>query len=284
MKEDHWVAAISAGMLSNEIECVPGVYQSRLSFRRVVRLVGYTMPAAVLSAPAGSLKRAAMEAQHKAKRQRTASWIDFGSAIPFIQIPGLVKQGFEALERQFQKGDRRVLEHYQVARNCLDSCLGDPLCDLMLMLVLTLASCSVTPTVAPQSRHFAVGAKKDPALFAANLVTRMLWFLRPQHFPWKEDHQLVLRVPEMTKKIEHKGVSNRLLRELEWVKVIHGNRDTPHNSEIQLQDVDKHLAMRKELLKLRKDAPAFIRLVFRSHDPIWLDRCSQIIRDQEEDA
>ena len=32
----------------------------------------------------------------------------------------LVKQGFEALGRQFQKGDRRILEHYQVAQNyCL---------------------------------------------------------------------------------------------------------------------------------------------------------------------
>src|ERR1700761_1027239 len=247
MKVDHWVAAIAAGMLSNEIECVPGVYQSRLSFRRIVRLIGHTIPAAILSAPAGSLKRAALEAQHAAKRQRTPGKIDFGCEIPFTQIPELVKQGFEALERQFQKGDRRILEPYQVARNCLDICLGDPLCDLMLMLVLTLASCSITPTVAPQTRHFDVGARKDPALFAANLVTRMLWYLRPEHFPWKEDHRLVLRVPEMTKKIEHKGVSNRLLRELGWVKVICGHRDTPRNAELELQDVEKHLILRKEL-------------------------------------
>jgi len=101
-----------------------------------------------------------------------------------------------------------------VARNCLDSYLGDPLCDLLLILVLTLSSCSITPTIAPQAREFSVGAKKDPALFAANLTTRILWFFRPQHFPWKDDHQPVLHVPEMTKKIEHKGVSNRLLREL----------------------------------------------------------------------
>lgn len=91
MKVDHWVAAITAGMLSNKIECVPGIYQSRLSFRRVVRLIGHTVPGMILSAPAGSLKRAAMEAQHAAKRQKTPRKIDFGCEIPFTQIPELVK-------------------------------------------------------------------------------------------------------------------------------------------------------------------------------------------------
>lgn len=281
LKVDHWVAAISAAMLTCEIECVPGVYRSRLSFRQVVRLIGYVTPVNVLSAPLGSLKRAAMEAQHQAKRPRTVSRIDFGCAIPFTQIPELVKQGFEAQDAQFRNGDSKIREHYQVARNCVESCLGQPLCDLMLMLVLTMASCSVTPTVAPQTRHFDVGAKKDPALFAANLVTRMLWFLHPEQFPWKAGHQPVMCVPDMVKKIEHKGVSNRLLRELGWVKVIAGNRDTPRNSELQLQDSDQLVVMRKELLNLRKDAAGFVRKIFHDHNPIWLDRCSQIVQDHE---
>jgi hypothetical protein len=46
----------------------------------------------------------------------------------------------------------------------------------MLMLVLTMASLSVTPTVSPKAQEFRVGAKKDSSMFAANLVTRMLWF------------------------------------------------------------------------------------------------------------
>jgi hypothetical protein len=47
----------------------------------------------------------------------------------------------------------------------------------MLMLVLTMASFSATPTVLPKARAFSVGLKKDSSMFAANLVTRMLWFL-----------------------------------------------------------------------------------------------------------
>ena len=72
----------------------------------------------------------------------------------------------------------------------------------------------------------------------------------------------------MIKKIEYKGVSNRLLRELGWVKVIRRSRDTPRNEELALQDIDKLLALRKDLLKIRRDASTFISLIFHSYDPI----------------
>ena len=39
---------------------------------------------------------------------------------------------------------------------------------------------------------FEVGERKD-AQFAPNLVTRMLWFLRPKAFPWDKDEGVVLR-------------------------------------------------------------------------------------------
>ena len=41
----------------------------------------------------------------------------------------------------------------------------------------------------------------DPRFLAATLPTRMLWFLHPQDFPWYEDNDAVLGVPEMTKKM-----------------------------------------------------------------------------------
>ena len=42
------------------------------------------------------------------------------------------------------------------------------------MLALTLTLLSITPIIALKTQHFSIGAKKDLALFAANLVTRML--------------------------------------------------------------------------------------------------------------
>ena len=62
----------------------------------------------------------------------------------------------------------------------------------MLMLALTLALLSVTPTVTLKTWHFSIGAKKDVLLFTVNLVIKMLWFLRLQAFPWKTDTGLVL--------------------------------------------------------------------------------------------
>ncbi|KAG6979868.1 hypothetical protein FocnCong_v010749 [Fusarium oxysporum f. sp. conglutinans] len=97
------------------------------------------------------------------------------------------------------KGDQLVLSHYCAAYCCLTDCLEDPLCDLMLMLTLTITASSATPEVRPNTK------RRDPALLAANMVTRMLWFLRPEAFPWDKDRDSVLRVSEMTKKIEHKG-------------------------------------------------------------------------------
>lgn len=82
------------------------------------------------------------------------------------------------------------------------------------------------------------------------------------------------------KRVEHKGVNNRLLRDIGWVEVVNGNRDTPRNSDIALRSSDELLQTRKELLSLRKDAAGFIRKVFRSYDGVWVDRCSQIIIDR----
>lgn len=76
---------------------------------------------------------------------------------------------------------------------------------------------------------------------------------------------------------EHKGISNRLLRELGWIKVLRGNRDTPRNSEVSLQDKEGLLRWRRELMSLRQDAVGFLGLVFRSYDAIWVERCASIV-------
>ena len=56
--------------------------------------------------------------------------------------------------------------------------------------------------MAPGERGFSAAAKrKEPELLAVNMVTRMLWFMQPEAFPWDQDEKGVLRVSEMTKKI-----------------------------------------------------------------------------------
>ena len=183
----------------------------------MIRLVGSIPARSAIAARPGSLKRAAIEAEHRAKRPlHTKRRVDFGCAIPFTTIPPLVEDGFRECDRVMRAGDSRVLEHYHTARQCLAECLGQPTCDVMLMLVLTLASCSVTPTVKPGATEFDVlPKKKHNAQFAAVLVTRMLWSLRPDYFPWREDQGVVLPVPAMTKKIGETSPRGALLQNRE---------------------------------------------------------------------
>ena len=207
MTKARWVEGIEMAMQSVGVEWVPGRHRQRLTHTRTVSLVGSTSAPHVLAARPGSLKRAALEAteqmllgppQKRARKQK----IDFGCDVPFREVPRLVGDGFTRLERIFAKGNTNVLDHYQQARICLNKRLGDPLCDLMLMTVLTFGASSVTPQVAPGERVFSGAEKrKDPALLAANMVTRMLWFLAPDEFPWNEDDGSILRISEMTKKI-----------------------------------------------------------------------------------
>ncbi|KAJ9415745.1 hypothetical protein QL093DRAFT_2568886 [Fusarium oxysporum] len=171
----QWVSGIAAAMVSASIEWVPGSHRRRLTHQQVVQLVG----------AAASATRRALEAEAR----RTVD------SIPFKQIPDIVERGFTEIRRLFAKGDQRVLSHYCAAYCCLTDCLEDPLCDLMLILTLTITASSATPEVRPNTKGFSVTAKRrDPALLAANMVTRMLWFLRPEAFPWDKDQDTVLRV------------------------------------------------------------------------------------------
>ena len=131
--------------------------------------------------------------------------VDFGSAIPFTTMPCILEEGFEMCRKLFARGNRRVLAHYETARECLAQHLGDALCDVLLMIVLTFAYCSVTPALPLDSDQFEAGPRKDPPMFAVSLSVRMLWFLYPTHFPWYEDDGMVLRICEMVKKMGRSG-------------------------------------------------------------------------------
>jgi hypothetical protein len=213
----EWIDGIATAMSMVGIEWTLGSHRGKLTSRQVINLAGHVRGRQILAARPGSLKRAAMEAQWKmdqqdqgAKRPRRRV-IDFGQPLPFTSVPPLVLEGFQKLDRTFENGNIRIQAHYLAAHSCLVLSLGEPLCDLMLMLTLTMAASSATPTVASYGRTFeAASKKKDPAMLAANMVTRMLWFLKPGAFPW-DDSSRALSVNEMTKKMgKHLGLHTRV--------------------------------------------------------------------------
>lgn len=135
--------------------------------------------------------------------------IDFKCSFPFSEIPEIIREGFEACQKTFVHGHQRILAHYETAHKCLAQSLGDPLCDLLLMIVLTLASSIVTPTLLSHKSHFEAGAREDPKLFAVTLTTRMLWFLHPEWFPWDTDENGILCIPDMIKKTGQCTISKK---------------------------------------------------------------------------
>jgi hypothetical protein len=110
-------------------------------------------------------------------------------------------------------------------------------------------------------------------------ATRMLWFLRPEAFLWEKGYGMVLQISEMTKKFEHKGVNNRLLREMRRVEVT-GQREYPCNCDLKLWGEAELLKLREKLLRLLRDPGRFIARVFRSEDEIWVERCSEMIKER----
>jgi hypothetical protein len=280
VSEEQWLSGLAAALRSNDIECMPGQYRARITSRRVVRLVGAMPAPRVMAARPGSTKREAMEVELRAMQPLKRRVIDIGE-IPFTRLPPLVREGFAKLAKTFATGDQKVAEHYHVARTCLEELLGkEPLCDLLLMLVVTFASSSVTPTVSVQGKGFEEGRQKEAELFAANMATRMVWFLRPKAFPWEKDAGMVLRISEMTKKMEHKGVNNRFLCELGWVQT-RSKRANPRNTELALRPALELLQLRKELLSLRKRPERFIARVFQSSESVWVERCSAVVQERE---
>lgn len=201
MDRSFWVGALAAAFLSCSIECVPGRSNGAITARHAIRLVGTVTSRPVITAMPGTLKRAAIEAEERAARPMKRLRIDLGLDIPIRTIPSLVSEGFRKLDKLFLRGNQGVRGHYIEATHYLEGCLEDWRCDLMLMLVLTLASSSVTPHVPSGVQHFEAGPKRDGSIFAANLVTRMLWFLRPNEFSWEQDRGGIMCVKEMTKKI-----------------------------------------------------------------------------------
>ncbi|KAH7187212.1 hypothetical protein DER44DRAFT_857691 [Fusarium oxysporum] len=95
----------------------------------------------------------------------------------------------------------KILAHYEHACDCLERALKDPLCDLLLMIVLTFTSSTDIPKLPQNKNNFEPGPGRNRQLLALTLMTRMLWFLYPQYFPWDRDDGMVLRIPEMMKRM-----------------------------------------------------------------------------------
>ncbi|KAG6310369.1 hypothetical protein E4U22_003315 [Claviceps purpurea] len=281
-----WAPIVNERMRVLGIEWVPGNAGGRIVSTAIVKLKNdiYATPRIPVAEP-GTFHHEAEETeilhnlnlQRELAAQNEVSVIDFGCEFPFREIPHLIQQGYD----ETLTTNNRIKAHYSVTMCSLSGHIDHPFCQLMLMLILTICASTETPQVLPQSQKFSASTDnghRDKAQLALVMATRMLWFLFPNEFSWTEDPWVIaLSVKEMTKKIEHKGTNNRILRQLGWV-TSRGSRDTPRNTDMTIES-DVILMQRKIDLVEAMSRPAdFIAMVFMTQDETWLHRCQSIIR------
>ncbi|KFA68899.1 hypothetical protein S40285_09504 [Stachybotrys chlorohalonatus IBT 40285] len=184
------------------VEWVPGMAGGRISSTGVVRIQGQagTALSVIPAGPPGSLRRAAQEAEIKHQKamshrsreaeERGTRRIYLGAPLPFTTVPALITEGFSKASAAFARGDPRVLDHYHLTMNALAVNIEDPLCQYMLLLVLTICSSTETPFIETRTCFFSTLTKrKDSGQVALALVTKMAWFLYPNMFPWTNTKQ-----------------------------------------------------------------------------------------------
>ncbi|KAJ4177617.1 hypothetical protein NW759_017411 [Fusarium solani] len=257
-------------MVEAGIDWVPGYYRRRLTSRRVIQLdkvQRHERPVVVLTGPPNSLKREAKAAELRLlmvadgeppmKRSRKRR-IDVGCDIPFKKMPQMIQEGFSKLEKNYTKTDPMAVRHINRAYSCLIKCLGDPLCDMMLLLTLTFGACTVTPHIDERGTEFYQATKrKDPDMLAATMIIRMLWFMRKEEFPWEDTEEKVLSVGKMTQKIENRGFNNRGLLKLGWVEYnskTGTRRRIPRTTELKLKSMEELYDDRKRLVSVMNNA------------------------------
>ncbi len=206
LKAADWERVIDCTLRDLRIECFPGEHRGRLTARRVVNLVGCPVHRLISFGTAGSTKRAAREALENRKMVKRRR-IDFGCPIPFESLPPTIDEGFDMMTKVHRRKDKdkRILGHYALARDILVSHLGDPKLDVLFMLVLTLASSSVTPEVPPKSKEWALASNnlrnRDSASFACTLAVKLAWYFYRDQFDWSSTVAGALSVKDMAKKI-----------------------------------------------------------------------------------
>ncbi|KAG6125432.1 hypothetical protein E4U38_007652 [Claviceps purpurea] len=291
--EPMWALMLISSMQTLGIEWVPGSANGRIVSTAIVELQNdksaaqriQRIPLAQVGTSehlveVSQIRRESTLQMQAAANHEVSSFIDFRCRYPFKEIPPLIQRGFD---NPFSL-DEQIRAHYELARLTLSANIAHPSCQLMLMLILTICSSTETPQVCPNHRHFSAppGPHKDDAQLAVVLATRMLWFLFPNNFP-KEDQLQESPAPynikEMTKKIEHKGVNNRMIRELDWV-IVRGNRPTPRNSEMIIKPAHILEARMKALESAMGRPSEFIAMIFKSREQIWVQRCESIIHTE----
>ncbi|KKP05317.1 hypothetical protein THAR02_02583 [Trichoderma harzianum] len=283
--EEQWRTYIGSALKENQIDWVLGISSSFLTAKIAQRIVSNEESQERIIA----MSSLAQTREITRFKDRGES-INFGCKFPLKNgLPDGLVQGFKRLRENTNSCNSLpnpgLINHYKKAFSLLEEFQSEPHVELLCILALTVGMTSdMTIYIVPKKdardevARFAIASSsvkpKRGGARVAVLALRMLWYLMPEKFVWEKAKGEELEIEEET------------MYSIQRVREATGWLDCPKD---QVKRISKSKNMRRaskealdaRLEQLRSLMPKptdFVREVFQSDDPKWVDQCKAIIK------
>ncbi|KAL7957270.1 hypothetical protein V8C34DRAFT_325380 [Trichoderma compactum] len=221
-----------------------------------------------------------------AQRIDRGDHINFGCKFPLKNgLPAGVVEGFKRLQENsnlnsFNRGAPKpgLINHYNKALNLLEEFQSEPEVELLCILALTVGmTLDMTIYTVPKRdakdevARFVIASSsvkpKRGGTRVALLALRMLWYLMSEEFVWKKAKGDELKIEEETM------YSTQRVREATdqaWGR--------SKSADVRIASKEALDARLEQLRSLMPKPTDFVREVFQSDDPKWVDQCKAIIK------
>ncbi|EHK18464.1 uncharacterized protein TRIVIDRAFT_225772 [Trichoderma virens Gv29-8] len=294
--EEQWRDYIGSALKENHIDWILGRSNSYLTATIAQRVVSNEETQERII----SMSSIAHSHKNKWFKDR-GECIDFGCKFPLKSgLPADVVRGFAQLQENtnFGRSPNKpgLINHYKKALNLLEEFQAEPHVELLCILALTIGMTSdMTIYTVPKKgvkdevAGFAIASKsvkhKRGGTRVALLALRMLWYLMPDKFVWKKAKGEDLKIEEETiystqsvrEATDQYMITNNMVAALGWFDYRKNNTYTI-STELKIARKEVLDARLEELRSLMPKPTDFIRAVFQSDDPKWVDQCKAIIK------
>ncbi|KAL7931865.1 hypothetical protein V8C35DRAFT_308762 [Trichoderma chlorosporum] len=292
--EKKWRAYIGSALKENHIGWVLGASHSHLTAMIAQRVVS------------NEESQERIVAMSSIVHPREFIWfkdrgecINFGCEFPLKEgLPNEIVRGFAQLQDNLTFGSPKpgLINHYKKALRLLEEFQSEPHIELLCMLSLTVGMTSdMTVYIVPQKdakdevARFAIANSsqkpKRGGTRAALLALRMLWYLMPDKFVWKKaygedlemEEKTVYSIQYMRRVTEQYMITNHMIAALGWLDRRKGSVYAT-SADLKIAPKETLDARLQQLRSLMSKPTDFVRAVFQSDDPKWVDQCKAIIK------
>ncbi|KAL6695721.1 hypothetical protein J3F84DRAFT_408744 [Trichoderma pleuroticola] len=286
--KEQWRNYIGSALKENQIDWVLGVSKSYLTAMITQEIVSNE------ESQERIIAMSSLAHTHKITSSKDRGYhIDFGCNFPLKNgLPAGVVEGFKRLQENSNSNSGSwgppkpgLINHYNKALSLLEEFQSEPCVELLCILALTVGmTLDMTIYIVPKRdakdevAKFAIASSsvkpKRGGTHVALLALRMLWYLMPEEFVWEKAKGEKLEIEEETM------YSTQRVREATgWLNCPKDQAWGRYKSkDVRIASEEATDARLEQLRSLMPKPTDFVREVFQSDDPKWLDQCKAIIK------